>query len=78
MSEVLAHLKELNLITKTQSLTDKRKFEVSITAEGRHLVEQSRYERDEWLAGAIENKLTEKEKKTLTEAVKLMEKLSEY
>jgi len=78
MSEVLVHLKEMGLITKTQSLTDKRKFAISITEEGRRVVEQSRYERDEWLSNAIDNKLTAAEKKVLTEAVKLMEKLSEY
>jgi DNA-binding MarR family transcriptional regulator len=78
MSEVLAHLLEQNLVTKTQSQTDKRKFEVSITEEGRRVVDQSRYERDEWLSNAIENKLTATEKKTLADAIKLMEKLNEY
>jgi len=78
MSEVLTRLQKLEMINKTPSLTDKRKFAVSLTEHGRQVVEQTRYERDEWLSNAIEYNLSGKEKLVLKEAIGLLERLSDF
>jgi DNA-binding MarR family transcriptional regulator len=78
ISQIITHLDELNLIIKTPSETDKRKTAISLSVHGKQMVEQTRYERDEWLDNAIEKNLSPTEKKTLQEAVALMNKLVEY
>ena len=78
MSEVLSHLQQMELIIKTPSLTDKRKFNVSLTAHGRQVVEQTRYERDEWLTEAIAHHLSSKEQQVLAEAVSMMERICNF
>jgi DNA-binding MarR family transcriptional regulator len=78
MSQIITHLEELEIITKTPSETDKRKVAISLTDFGRQMVEQTRYERDEWMDNAIEQNLSAAEKKTLQDAVMLMNKLADY
>jgi len=78
MSEVLNHLEQLGIITKTPSEEDKRKTMISLTDKGRQVVEQTRYERDEWLTAAINENLTGKEKKVVAEAILLIEKLIDH
>jgi DNA-binding MarR family transcriptional regulator len=78
MSQIITHLEELGIITKTPSDTDKRKVAISLTDFGKQMVEQTRYERDEWMDDAIEKNLSAAEKKTLLEAVALMNKLTDY
>lgn len=75
MSEVLTKLKQLGLIDKKQSATDKRKFDISLTEHGKSIVEQTRNERDEWLSMAIGKHLSASEKETLREAVNLIARL---
>ena len=77
MSEVLNHLQFLHLIDKTPSVNDKRKITVSLTGQGKKIVEQTRYERDEWLSNAIDQNLSDTEKKQLKEAIVLIERLSD-
>ncbi len=78
MSEILARLQARDIVSRTPSPTDKRKFLISLTPHGRHLVEQTRYERDEWLTSAIAGQLTGAEKKTLEKAIVLIERLSDF
>jgi len=78
MSQIITHLEELSIVTKTPSHTDKRKVAISLTDFGKQVVEQTRYERDEWMDNAIENNLSVAEKKTLMEAVALMNKLTDH
>ena len=77
MSEVLTHLKAIGLIDKQQSVTDKRKFDVSLTGQGKNIVEQARDERDGWLSKAIGQKLSDQEKETLSEAITLLGRLAD-
>lgn len=77
MSQILRKMESAEAIKRTPSPEDGRKVVVSITPLGRQLVRQSRYERDEWLANAIEASLTDKEKKLLAEAIKIVNKLAE-
>jgi len=78
MSQILNHLEELNLITKTPSAKDKRKISISLSSHGREMVEQTRGERDEWLSNAIEHHLSAAEKKLLEQAVVLLDKLVDF
>ncbi|MEN0053876.1 MAG: MarR family transcriptional regulator [Mucilaginibacter sp.] len=77
MSEVLKHMNELGLINKTNAVDDKRKITVSLTEAGRKIVEQTRYERDDWLTDAISQNLSDDEKRQLTGAIALIDRLSD-
>jgi DNA-binding MarR family transcriptional regulator len=77
MSQVLARLESAKLIQRMASSEDKRKVGVSLTPQGKKMIEQSRYERDEWLAEAIRNTLSEKESKTLSAAIPLLRQIAD-
>jgi DNA-binding MarR family transcriptional regulator len=77
MSQILAKLELQKIIKRTPSKEDKRKVYISITAVGKRMVEQTTYERDEWLKGIIEGKLTEKEKELLIKVLPVLNKLTE-
>lgn len=78
MSQIVNHLEDLDIIDKTPSEIDKRKVSISLTAFGKQIVEQSRHERDMWLDTAIESSLSTEEKKTLQQALVLINKLINY
>lgn len=76
MSQILSKMDGLGLIVRTPSKEDRRKMYISLTEQGNLVVEHTRYERDEWLAQAIDTHLTKQEKKTLADAVAILEKLA--
>jgi len=78
MSELLSNLKNQDIIDKTPHETDKRKSLISLTRKGREILEKSRYEKDEWLAQAIDNTLSADEKRTLQEAAAILHKIVAY
>ena len=75
MSQIINHLYELNYIHKTPSEEDKRKVLLSLTAEGKAFVEDSRQRKQEWLAHSLREKVSSAEKDLLMEALKIMTKL---
>ena len=75
MSQILAKLEEQGVIKRTPSKEDKRKVYISLTPFGKKMVEQTRYERDEWLKDVIEKSLTDKEKELLIKALPVLNKL---
>ena len=75
MSQVINHLVELNYIRKNTAADDRRKVLLSLTPEGRADVEQRRLDKQEWLARALEEKVSVEEKALLLEAIKVLEKL---
>jgi DNA-binding MarR family transcriptional regulator len=77
MSQVLSHLEELKLIKRVVSAEDKRKMVISLTVHGTRVVEKTRYERDEWLAQAIGERLGEKELKTLAAVIPLLQRIAD-
>lgn len=77
MSQILNKLETNGLIKRKPSKEDKRKVFISLTAAGKKLVEQTRYDRDEWLKGLIEKELTAKERETLIKALPALSKLAE-
>jgi DNA-binding MarR family transcriptional regulator len=76
MSQFVNRLESNQMIERKVSESDKRKTFLSLTAWGREQVEQTRYERDEWLSNAIEKTLTKSETKILTQAIEILNKLA--
>ena len=77
MSQILKKFEDAGIVARTPSKEDKRKVYISITTAGKRIVEQARYDKDEWLKKAIEQSLTEKEKKLLVKVLPLLNKLME-
>jgi DNA-binding MarR family transcriptional regulator len=76
MSQVLSRMQDLRLINRSAFETDKRKTLIALTDYGEEIIEKSRYERDEWLTNAIEQHLSVNEKKLLSDAINLIERIS--
>lgn len=75
MSQVLARLEEAGLVSRSASKEDGRKVLISLAAKGKKVVEQTRHERDEWLAQAIRTTLSEKEAKALCTVIPLLQRI---
>ncbi len=78
MSQILNHLLELGIITRTPSQTDKRKVLISLSDFGRDVLHQVRNERDEWLSDAIAKALTPEEHFALVKALGPLTKLVDF
>jgi DNA-binding MarR family transcriptional regulator len=77
MSQVLNHLEELKLIRRVASKEDGRKVAIVLTVLGEKMVDQSRYERDEWLASAIRARLGKEDVEVLASAISLLQRLAD-
>ncbi len=75
MSQILSQMEKVKIIKKTPAKEDKRKVYISLAPAGQKLLEQTRYERDEWLKSTIEESLTTKEKELLVKALPVLNKL---
>ena len=75
MSQVLSRLEEAGLVSRSASKEDGRKVLISLAAKGKKVVEQTRHERDEWLAQAIRTTLSEKEAKALCAVIPLLQRI---
>jgi DNA-binding MarR family transcriptional regulator len=77
MSQILKKMEQHEVIARTPSETDGRKVYIALTATGRTMIEQTRYERDEWLNNVVKQALTDKERKLLREALPVLNKIAE-
>lgn len=77
MSQVLNKLEQQGIILRTPSNDDKRKVYISLSSFGRNMVEQTKYDRDEWLKSIIEKSLTSEDIELLTQALPVLHKLIE-
>jgi DNA-binding MarR family transcriptional regulator len=77
MSQILKKMEEQGIIKRTPSKDDKRKVFISLTPSGKKIVEKVKYDKDEWLKGAIEKSLTDKERELLAKVLPLLSKLTE-
>jgi len=75
MSQVINHLFKLGYVQRTASSQDRRKVLLSLTNAGRAYLEQTRQERQEWLARAIHEKISPDEKESLAKAMTILTKL---
>lgn len=76
MSAILKKLEEEKLIRRKTTSTDGRRAAISLTATGRKMVDRTRYERDEWLAAALQT-LRVKEQQTLMAVIPILKKITE-
>ncbi|MFD4552790.1 MarR family winged helix-turn-helix transcriptional regulator [Streptomyces sp. NPDC058469] len=77
MAATLAALDQHGLIRRSPDPEDGRRQLVTLTETGRERIEDNRQVREEWLARAFEDRYTETERRTILDALTLMERLSE-
>ncbi len=76
MTRVITALEERGLVQRAPHLTDRRQVVLTVTEDGRHLVNQFRRRRDAWLAMRL-RELTPQERAALRAAAPILEKLSQ-
>lgn len=77
MAATLAALDQHGLIRRSPDPEDGRRQLVTLTEAGRERIEDNRQVREEWLARAFEDRYTERERRTVLDALTLLERLSE-
>jgi DNA-binding MarR family transcriptional regulator len=76
MTRVIAALVDWELVTRTPHPTDRRQVILTVTPEGRSLVQRVRRRKEAWLARRLAE-LSPQERATLREAAPILEKLSQ-
>jgi len=76
MTRVIAVLEERDLVLRSPHPTDRRQVVLTVTDEGRAVVQRVRRRKDAWLARRLAE-LTGEERATLRAAVPILEKLSQ-
>jgi DNA-binding MarR family transcriptional regulator len=77
MATIVAALEQRGLIERTPDPEDGRRQVVSLTDEGRRRAESDRQVREEWLARAIQERYSERERRIILDALSLLERLTE-
>src|ERR1700760_1824151 len=76
MTRVIAVLEERGLVRREPHATDRRQVVLTVTDEGRDVVQRGRRRRDAWLAKRLKE-LSPQERATLRAAAPILEKLSQ-
>src|SRR5580693_7578649 len=76
MTRVIAVLEERGLVRREPHATDRRQVVLTVTEEGRDVVQRVRRRREAWLAQRLQ-KLTPDERQILRAAAPILEKLSQ-
>jgi DNA-binding MarR family transcriptional regulator len=76
LSAMLTDLDEQGLIVRRRASDDKRKVTVSLTRQGKGVLESDRGERESWLAEALEHQLSRSDAQLLVRAGALLERLA--
>ena len=76
MTRVIAVLEERGLVRREPHATDRRQVILTVTDEGRDLVQRVRRRREAWLAQRLQE-LTPDERQTLRAAAPILEKISQ-
>jgi len=76
MTRVIAVLEDRGLVMRAPHTTDRRQVVLTVTEEGRAVVQPARRRRDEWLTRRLKE-LTPQERATLRAAAPILEKLSQ-
>jgi DNA-binding MarR family transcriptional regulator len=76
MTRVIAVLEERGLVLRAPHATDRRQVVLTVTPEGRNLVQRVRLRRNAWLAQRLQE-LTQQERELLRAAAPVIEKLSQ-
>ncbi len=76
MAATLAALAERALIRRRPDPDDGRRLLVSLTGAGQEFLDDTRRAGEEWLARAMQDRFTERERRTVVEAMALLDKLT--
>lgn len=76
VATTIAVLEERALVQRRPDPTDGRRQVVSLTAEAHALLASTAAAREEWLTRALQERLTEAERRTVIEAMALLERVS--
>jgi DNA-binding MarR family transcriptional regulator len=76
MAATLAVLEERGLVERRPDPTDGRRQLVSLTTAGRSRIDVSRAAREEWLSRALTDHFTEAERRTVIDAMVLLDRLA--
>ena len=76
MTRVIAVLEERGLVRRAPHATDRRQVVLTVTAEGRNVVQRVRRRREAWLAQRLQE-LTPDERQILRAASPILEKISQ-
>jgi DNA-binding MarR family transcriptional regulator len=77
MAATLSALEEHGMITREPDPTDGRRQLISLREAGLGSVRDSRKQRDEWLARALQERYSDRERSTIIEALALLERLTQ-
>ncbi|OBK48539.1 MarR family winged helix-turn-helix transcriptional regulator [Mycobacterium sp. 1081908.1] len=77
MATIVAALERRGLIERAPDPEDGRRQVVSLTVKGRRRAESDRRLREEWLARAIQERYSERERRIILDALSLLERLTE-
>jgi DNA-binding MarR family transcriptional regulator len=75
MAATLAVLDQHGLVRRDPDPEDGRRQLVSLTADGRERVQGTRQAREEWLARALQDRYSDAERRTLLDALALLDRL---
>jgi DNA-binding MarR family transcriptional regulator len=76
MAATLAALDQQGLVRRDPDPEDGRRQLVSLSPAGREVVQGTRQAREEWLARALQDRYTEPERRTILEALALLDRLT--
>jgi DNA-binding MarR family transcriptional regulator len=77
MATIVAALEQRGLIERTPDPEDGRRQVVSLTKAGGEHAESYRQVREEWLARAMQERYSERERRIILDALSLLERLTE-
>jgi DNA-binding MarR family transcriptional regulator len=76
MTATVASLTALGLVERRPDPDDGRRLLIALTAEGHRRVEEGRQARQEWLAGRLQDRCTEEERRAVIAAMAVLERLT--
>jgi DNA-binding MarR family transcriptional regulator len=77
MATIVAALETHGLIQREPDRDDGRRQVITLTSQGRNRAERDRRAREEWLARALQEQFSERERRVIVEALSLLQRLTD-